>query len=122
MSESKEGQEHGRPLAPDAARLFTQLWRDGVADLEKLDVLASGFWKPNGPATLRVDSRQNFYGTGPIAGAVVDILIHPDDPQTIFAATGHGGVWISTDGGAHFRSAMDNLPSLSTSSIAIDAV
>src|SRR5437763_17059512 len=110
MSESKKEQEHGRRLAHDAARLITKLWRDGVADLEKLDVLASGFWKSIGPAPLRVDSRQNFFGTGPIAGAVVDILIHPDDPQTIFAATGHGGVWISTDGGAHFRPAMDTLP------------
>jgi hypothetical protein len=121
MSEGEEAQDHGGPLAPAAARRFTKLWRDGVADLEKLDVLASGFWQPIGPAPLRVDGLQDVFGTGPIAGAVVDILIHPDDPQTIFAATARGGIWISTDGGAHFRAAMDNLPSLSTSALAMDA-
>jgi len=116
----EQDQDHGEPLAPAATVVFTQLWRNGLSDLEKLDVVASGFWKPIGPAPLRVDNRQDVFGVGAIAGAVVDILIHPDDPQTIFVATGHGGVWISTDGGTNFRPAMDNMPSLSTSALAID--
>lgn len=120
--EEEKDQDHAGPLDPAAAVVFTQLWRNGVSDLEKLDVLASGFWKPIGPAPLRVDGRQDVFGAGPIAGAVVDILIHPDNPQTIFAATAHGGVWISTDGGATFLPAMDNMPSLSTSAVAIDFV
>ncbi|MFL6305125.1 MAG: choice-of-anchor D domain-containing protein [Candidatus Sulfotelmatobacter sp.] len=124
MSDEQEeqDQDHSGPLNPAAAVVFTQLWRNGVSDLEKLDVLASGFWKPIGPAPLRVDGRQDVFGAGPLAGAVVDILIHPDNPQTILAATGHGGVWISTDGGTTFLPAMDNMPSLSTSALAIDFV
>ena len=36
---------------------------------------------------------------GPFLGAVVDVAIDPVQPDTLFAATGAGGVWRSDDGG-----------------------
>jgi hypothetical protein len=120
--ESGIDQDHTEPLAPALATKFTKQWLQGLNDLNALAVLPSGFWEPKGPAPLRVDNRQDVFGAGPIAGAVVDILIHPDSPNTIFAATGHGGVWRSTNGGVTFQPTMDGLPSLSIGALAIDAV
>jgi photosystem II stability/assembly factor-like uncharacterized protein len=39
---------------------------------------------------------------GPFIGAVVDVAIDPVKPETIYAATGSGGVWRSDDGGQHW--------------------
>jgi photosystem II stability/assembly factor-like uncharacterized protein len=39
---------------------------------------------------------------GPFVGAVVDVAIDPANPDTIYAATGSGGVWRSDDGGQHW--------------------
>src|SRR5579864_414521 len=114
-------QDHTVPLAPPLATKVTKQWLQGLNDLNALAVLPSGFWEPIGPAPLLVDNRQDVFGADPIAGAVVDILIHPDSPNTIFAATGHGGVWRSTDG-VTFQPTMDGLPSLSMGALAIDAV
>ncbi len=40
---------------------------------------------------------------GPFVGAVVDVAIDPANPDTIYAATGSGGVWRSDDGGQHWN-------------------
>src|SRR5712691_9271439 len=39
---------------------------------------------------------------GPFIGAVVDVAIDPANADTIYAATGSGGVWRSDDGGQHW--------------------
>jgi hypothetical protein len=115
-------EEHTQPIAPTFAPQAVKVYLDALNDLNALAVLPSGLWQQIGPAPLRVDARQDVFGTGPIAGAVADILIHPDDPNTIFVAAGHGGVWRSTDGGTTFTPTMDGMPSLSICALGIDAV
>jgi photosystem II stability/assembly factor-like uncharacterized protein len=39
-----------------------------------------------------------------IAGRVVALLVHPGDPQTLYAGAAAGGVWRSHDGGLHWES------------------
>jgi photosystem II stability/assembly factor-like uncharacterized protein len=107
------------PAASGSSPNFTQLWLQGITDLAKVRH-APGFWKPIGPAPLVIDALQALFGQGPDAGAIVDIAIHPDDPQRVFIAAGNGGVWKTSDGGTTWSPTMDFMPSLSIGAVAID--
>ncbi len=55
------------------------------------------------------------------SGCVAAIAIDPINPQTLYAGATSGGVWKSTDGGAHWVVLTDLfLPNLTVASIAID--
>src|SRR5215831_4112472 len=60
-------------------------------------IFAGVSWVPIGPQPLRIDREQNFQGSGPDSGEVVDILIDPSGAAdtVIYAATNNGGVWKS---------------------------
>ncbi|MFL6415223.1 MAG: WD40/YVTN/BNR-like repeat-containing protein, partial [Bryobacteraceae bacterium] len=81
-------------------------------------------WVGIGPQPLRIDAEQNFQGSGPDSGEVVDILIDPGgaSDQTILIATNNGGVWKSVDGGASWQTRTDFMPSLSMGALAMDPV
>ncbi len=64
---------------------MTRLWLAMVAAL-LLAVPAHAVWRSEGP----------------FVGAVVEVAIDPANPDTIYAATGSGGVWRSDDGGQHW--------------------
>lgn len=79
-------------------------------------------WTQVGPAPKIIDAEQNFQGTGPDAGQVVDIAIDPRNTsdQIIYAAFNDGGIWKTTDGGANWRPKTDYMPSLSMGSVVLD--
>ena len=81
-------------------------------------------WVGIGPQPLRIDAEQNFQGSGPDSGEVVDILIDPSGTtdQTILIATNNGGIWKSVDGGATWQTHTDFMPSLSMGALAMDPV
>ncbi len=54
------------------------------------------------------------------AGRVNAIAIDPRDSNVVYIGAAEGGVWKTTDGGAHWIPLTDNQPSLATGSIAID--
>jgi photosystem II stability/assembly factor-like uncharacterized protein len=54
-------------------------------------------------------------GTG--IGSVKQVAIHPDDPEVLYAAA-ENGVWLSTDGGAHW-SVQDGLPFTDVATLAV---
>src|SRR5439155_11744489 len=60
----------------------------------------SKLWQPLGPLTL---IRGQATGTPRIAGRV-NALAVPSDGQRAYAASGNGGIWYSSDGGASWRS------------------
>jgi photosystem II stability/assembly factor-like uncharacterized protein len=61
-----------------------------------------------------------FRNIGPAAGGRVSRACGvPGDPLTWYAATAAGGVWKSSDGGAHWKSAFDEQPVSSIGSIAV---
>jgi hypothetical protein len=64
-------------------------------------------WQPLGPAN--------------IGGRVTDLVVHPTQPNTVFAAAATGGVWRSTDAGATFSSAWDPAITPSLGALAITA-
>jgi IPT/TIG domain/HYDIN/CFA65/VesB-like, Ig-like domain len=117
------------------------LWRRGIQQLGRMKIVArdvrpapagapapvvfSGVsWQPIGPQPLRIDAEQNFQGSGPDSGEVVDIAIDPTGggDQVMYIATNNGGVWKSVDGGATWRPKTDFMPSLSMGAIALDPV
>jgi len=57
---------------------------------------------------------------GPFLGAVVDVAIDPVNPETIYAATGSGGVWRSDDGGQHWTLPGDDMVSRKVEWIEVD--
>ena len=57
---------------------------------------------------------------GPFLGAVVDVAIDPTNPNTIYAATGSGGVWRSDDGGQTWTLPGDGMVNRSIEWIEVD--
>lgn len=55
-----------------------------------------------------------------IGARVADIVIHPTDPNTIYAAISSGGVLRSTDGGTTWVPITDDLPVITIGAIALD--
>ncbi len=59
-------------------------------------------------------------GPGAIGGRTRALLIHPTDPNTMYAAAVTGGIWKSTDAGQHWIPLTDGLPNLTFSTLAFD--
>ncbi len=57
------------------------------------------------------------------AGEVVSIAVDPrgSTDDVIYAGTGHGGVWKTTDAGSSWHPLTDQMPSLSTGAVILDA-
>ena len=99
-----------------------------IAVVALVNVHATGIngsqWMQVGPAPLQIDAGlwQRYQGSGPDSGEVVDIAIDPrgTTDQTIYIASGSGGVWKSTDHGTSWRPLTDYLLTLSTGAVALD--
>ena len=115
----------------------SDLWRKGVEDFKKMAIGAGinlapkgdSFggvvgvqWTQNGPAPLRIDHEQNFQGTGPDSGEVLDIAVDPRNTtdNVIYIATNDGGIWKSTDGGTSWKPKTDYMSSLSMGAVTLD--
>jgi photosystem II stability/assembly factor-like uncharacterized protein len=68
-------------------------------------------WTALGPAPINVNN--------PNTGRVSAVDAHPTDPNTIYIATASGGVWKTTNGGAHWRPLTDDQATLYTGAIAL---
>src|SRR5262245_45866297 len=59
-------------------------------------------------------------GPGNVGGRTRALIIHPADPDTIYAAAASGGVWKTTNGGASWGPLTDKLSNLAVNALAID--
>ncbi len=59
-------------------------------------------------------------GPGNVGGRVRAIIIHPNDPQTLWLGSVSGGIWKTTNGGASWAPLADFMANLAISSMAID--
>jgi photosystem II stability/assembly factor-like uncharacterized protein len=78
---------------------------------------------------MRLDARKhagplgavwNEEGPSNIGARVTDLVVHPADPDIIFAGLASGGVFKSTDGGLSWDPISDVLPVLTIGAIAVD--
>ncbi len=90
---------------------FGQL-KDAVAGAQAMRLEARGktraAWTERGPSN--------------IGARVTDIIIHPSNPDIIYAAHASSGVFKSTDGGGTWNPISDDLPVLTIGAIAVDPV
>ena len=98
-----EGKRHAgsMPLYSLAQRRFVDAPQKGTARDATF-----GAWRPLGP--------------GNVGGRTRSFLIHPSDPNTMYAGSVGGGVWKTTDGGASWTPLSDFLPSIGISAMAMD--
>src|SRR6266849_5788550 len=87
--------------------------------------LAPTVWTEIGPSPIAVpppfpSSIFPFFGSPSIAVRVAAIAVNPLNKDVVYLGAAAGGVWKSTDGGAHWLPKTDTQLSLSTGSIAID--
>ena len=77
-------------------------------------MLVSGVptWQPQGPAPIS----QAAAPINPNVGAVQDVVVDPDRPDTIYLATVNGGVWKTTNG----TNSSPNCTPLTTAALAVD--
>jgi photosystem II stability/assembly factor-like uncharacterized protein len=106
----------GTALRPGAYRAAAR----AAADLPQ----TGGDWKPYGRTPLEterteydISDESTQLGLGNVAGR---LTAYAHDPATgrLFAVGSNAGVWTSTDGGQHWSSIGDNLPTGSTSGVA----
>lgn len=72
-----------------------------------------------GAAGLAV-ARWEWLGPGNIGGRTRALVIHPQQPQRMLAASAGGGVWFSADGGARWDPVDDFMANLAVSCLCID--
>jgi hypothetical protein len=86
---------------------------------------AGNAWTNVGPHPLHVTDPQydpSQLGWTTVDGRVTSLAIDPRDKSgnTVYAGAAAGGVWRSTDGGAHWSPVSDALPTLSVGALAVD--
>jgi uncharacterized protein (TIGR03437 family) len=59
-------------------------------------------------------------GPGNVGGRTRALLVHPLNPDTMFAGAASGGVWRTTDGGKSWTPLTDLLPNLAVNALAFD--
>lgn len=59
-------------------------------------------------------------GPGNVGGRTRALLIHPANPDVIYAAASAGGVWKTTDGGKSWKPLGDLLPNIAVNALAMD--
>ena len=113
--ETEEEAEAAGPEYPDDAFLFRRLMTTGSPDLDAfnrakqqataLKALASKAAPVDAKTGLRGGApRWDFIGPTSVGGRVVDGVVDPTQPNTIFVATATNGVWKSTNAGKNFSS------------------
>src|SRR6185503_7541784 len=102
--------ESGNPSPDGLLEAIAQRKAIEVSALESLAPKSAGI------------SRSSWTSLGPtnVGGRVVGMAIHPANPAHIWVATPGGGVWTSTDRGAHWAPINDFSPNLIANSVVID--
>lgn len=76
-------------------------------------------WTPLGPQPI---DTSGVSGANYASGRVTALAVNPQNSSEVWAGSANGGAWSSVDGGQHWVTLTDDLPSLSIGSIAIDSM
>lgn len=80
------------------------------------DSLSSGQWIPIGPQPLTDASG----ASSKYSGRVTALAVDPRDEDAVYLGASDGGVWKTTDGGAHWTPLTDDQATMATGAIALD--
>jgi photosystem II stability/assembly factor-like uncharacterized protein len=102
-------------------------YRAAAAYASRVRTATTGAWTEIGPYNMQSDdpryidpvNSNSGAGAGLTTGRITALAVRPDG-RTVFAGAADGGVWKSTDGGAHWTPVFDRQASLSIGAIAID--
>jgi hypothetical protein len=75
-------------------------------------------WFPIGPADIL--NGQTFMGRNHVSGRATAFAVNPANPNDIWLGTANGGVWHTSDGGAHWLPMSDDQASLAIGAITLD--
>jgi len=73
-----------------------------------------------GQAALATAPQWEWLGPGNAAGRTRTLVLHPQNPDVLFAGGVSGGVWRSDDAGAHWQALSDDAVNLNIGSLLID--
>jgi photosystem II stability/assembly factor-like uncharacterized protein len=103
---AEEERELTEPSAAMLARQFSGVRVDPVAAYASARVEAiADAAETRREAPAAASERWELVGPTNVGGRVLDVVLDPEDDQTVYAATASGGVFKSTDGGRRFASA-----------------
>ncbi len=110
----------GNPFAPD---IVYKEWAKyqasrGLNKTGAYSVANGGSWYYLGPMTTPTPGGAPLSGGG--TGRINCIVFRPGNPQIMWAGTGSGGLWKSTNGGLNWTTNTDNLPDLGVTDIAFN--
>ncbi len=94
-----------KPVAPAVTRPSSEPMLSGAANP----------WVALGPAPVRAG--ETLSSPAPVAGRVTSLAL---SGGTLYAGTAGGGVWSTTDNGAHWHALSDSLPSSAIGCLAVD--
>ena len=79
-----------------------------------------GTWSSIGPRPIPNGTPSPYNGAAPWSGRVTAIAHDPTNPAVAYLGAADGGVWKTTDSGAHWAPIFDTQPSLAIGSIGVD--
>jgi hypothetical protein len=79
-------------------------------------VVTAPTWTVLGPAPIPNGQPNNGHDSGRVTAMVID----PTNVNIVYVGAAQGGVWRTTDGGAHWTALMDNAQSLAIGALALD--
>ncbi len=102
-----------------AARNYSEL-RRFIKSQKKLDTQFPTTRNVHGSWENVTPGEQN--SITPLNGRVSCVVVHPNDPNTIFIGTPVGGIWVSYNGGTSWINLNSGMDNLGVSSIVIDHI
>jgi photosystem II stability/assembly factor-like uncharacterized protein len=111
--------------APDGRTLPVERYLDAKRHAERMPVYSIAdrrFVAPRPKQAARQIALGPWQHLGPgnVGGRTRSLVIHPKDPNIMYAGAVGGGVWKSTDGGESWFPLSDLLPSIGIGALAID--
>jgi photosystem II stability/assembly factor-like uncharacterized protein len=76
-------------------------------------------WKQLGPKVVPKGQTYSNVRVN-VTGRITTMVIHPQDPNTIFVGAAQGGIWKTINGGKHWSPTSDNAISLAIGALAMD--
>jgi hypothetical protein len=123
-------EERGATFAEEAHRWRRRTWQDEKGEIPPQALLNASaerarnldYWRTHRAAELAalVPASWSFGGPTNVGGRTRALLVDPVNPAFLLAGSVGGGLWRSTDSGAHWLQVNDFLPNLAICSLARD--